>query len=1050
MLFARKKTEFQQCGKSFMLSAAGLFLLALLAVIPAVREAAAQKSVPEVRAGEHENYSRLVFDWGRMVGYRATRNGNVIDIVFAAKANMQIAEEQFRAAALRGVSGARHLPLPAEKGALTHIRIAVPDGVKHRDFRIGQSLVVFDFYSDKPMKPLAVPKQSAAAIPQPQIAPEKKPEQAREKAAETTSVTSVAEEPPVIPSQEQEASAVKAPEAEAAPAVEQEAEKMPVPSFTASVSAAPAATAVPATPVEAEILPIQETVITLSTIEPASLAVFERFGGLWLVLDRMSGNIPPQLSGPLASALGTPQEFSLPEGTAYRFDMPPETEISAISRVNLSWVLSLRPLQENSMELQSGQVRRALRAGRAPRAEIFLPGLKKVIVLTTPDSGEKLYVVTANQAGARVSLPSRYPQFAVVPAYQGVVVKAYDDDLLVALRPNYVDIDTHKGGLVLTQDIAELPVPDMGEIDTATQEDAAGEGKNEASRLFDFYSWQRGGLPYLRENQRLIEAKLANTNKGAESASVFLEMALLYLANGFGHEAVGALRAALHENPELEGNPGFLAVRGGASALAGFYQESIRDLSAPGLNNHPEARMWRGYAAAASEQWLLAGEMFPDNNKIVARYPPEFAVPFMLYMAESALRLGDTTRARGLLNALEPLLTDMKPHHYAAMQYLVGEEYRQEGEPVKALQTWFKVAGGLNRLYHAKASLSIVQLLRQIGRITDEDARDRLETLRYAWRGDGLEIQLLHAIANLHLDKKRYIEGLRELRRAVDLSEEILYDSGLLIDDMTKIYSALYVDGEASKLPPFEAVALYNGFKELMPAGSASVVAEQNYADYLVRMDLLEDAAKIFEKQIAQDLTDPLKIAETGTRLATVYLRDNKAKEALSAIQRSGRAEMPQELVRQRELLRARALSDLGMTEEAIKVLSAIPTDDARQLIADIYWSRHDWAQAAATLKGILPSPAALEISGNDGKSDLVLNTAVAYKMADDRDGLAQLRSRYLEVMKNTNEGAAFAVVTRPVEDTATLQDRETILKMAAEVDLFKSFLDNYRTERHN
>src|SRR5690606_20783166 len=150
----------------------------------------------------------------------------VIDIVFAAKANTQIAEAQFRAAALRGISGARHLPVPAEKDALTHIRIAVPDGVKHRDFRIGQSLVVFDFYSDKPMKPLAAPKQSAAVVPQPQTAPEKKPEQEPEKepetTAETTSAASAAEEPPVMPPQEQEISAVKAPAA-----AEQEAEKMP-------------------------------------------------------------------------------------------------------------------------------------------------------------------------------------------------------------------------------------------------------------------------------------------------------------------------------------------------------------------------------------------------------------------------------------------------------------------------------------------------------------------------------------------------------------------------------------------------------------------------------------------------------------------------------------------------------------------------------------------------------------------------------------------------------------------------------------------------------
>jgi len=1054
MLFAEKKAEFEQRGKGFMLLAAGLFLLACLAVLPVITPALADKTMPEVRAGEHENYSRLVFDWGRMVGYRAERSGNVIDIIFAAKASGQLAEAQFRAKALRGISGARHLPTPPEKGTITHIRIAVPDGVKHRDFRIGQDLVVFDFYSDQPMKPRPAPKKVAVKKPV-AATPEKMPEQAP--------VTAVAEAPPAMPQQKpvqtsektQEATPAIITEPQTATAtatdVPPETEKMPEPSFTASISAAPPATAVPATPVEAQPLLPQDTVITLSTIEPAALAVFERFGGLWLVLDRVSGNIPPQMSGPLAATLGAPQEFNLPEGTAYRFDMPPETEVADINHINLSWVLSLRPKQKEGAEFQSGQVRRALRAGRKPRAEIFLPGMETVIPVIAPGSGERLYVVTAKQAGARVSLPARYPQFSVVPAYQGVVIKAYDDDLTVMLRPNYVEIDTQKGGLVLTQDIAELPVPDMGGIDTAANaEEETVESEDAASRLFDFYSWQRGGLPYLRQNQRLIEAKLNNSHPGPESASVFLEMALLYLANGFGPEAFGALRAALQENPALSKNPGFLAVRGGASVLAGFYQEAIRDLSAPGLKNHPEARMWRGYAAAASEQWLLAGEMFPESNTIVARYPPEFAVPFMLYMAESALRIGDTTRARGLVSALEPLLANMPPQHFAAMQYLIGEEHRQEGEPVKALQTWFKVAAGRNRLYHAKASLSIVQLLRQIGRITDEDALDRLETLRYAWRGDGLEIQFLHAIANLHLDKKRYIEGLRELRRAVDLSEEILYDSGPLIDDMTKIYSALYVDGEASQLPAFEAVALYNGFKELMPAGSASIVAEQNYADYLVRMDLLEEAAAIFEKQIAKDLQDPLKIAETGTRLATVYLRDNKAKEALSAIQRSGRKDMPQELVRQRELLRARALSDLDMTGEAIKVLSDIPTDAAKQLIADIHWRQHDWAKAAAVLNGILPSPAALQISGDDGKSSLVLNTAVAYKMADDQVGLARLRSRYLEVMKNAHEGAAFAVVTRPDEGIVALQDRQTILKMAAEVDLFKSFLDNYRMERNN
>lgn len=1035
MVSCRKSAGYFRHGAGVLPVAALVFFAVFLLFLT---HAAASDRLT-VRTGEHENYSRVVFDWGRGVDYRAERSGNVLDIVFQAETRQNIPETQFRAASLRGLEAGRHIPSPPERAGITHIRLLLPDAVRHRDYLIGDR-IVFDFYSEEPMRPQ--PAVRRAEAPQPQAVPERRPHTETAEAApvavepDLETESTEADEPEKKPETQEPENALAEGEAEIA-----EEEIVTEPAFTASVSGAPDAEAVPPVAVEREALSPQYTTMTLTTIEPSSLAVFERFGDLWLVLDREAGSVPPQIAGPLRGQMGRGEEVVLPRGTAYRFRMPEGAEVSEVNYESMVWIVSLRMRHlEDGGGMQSGNLRRVVRAGHRPHAEIFMPGVARILQMRLPSSGETLYVATADRP-AEISISARYPQFAVLPAYQGAVVKPYDDDVTVQRRSSYIEITRQPGRLVMTEDIAELPVT---EFDAAADE-------REAGRLYDFYSWRRGGIGFLHENQRLIEGKLLHADTDEEAAAVYLEMALLYFANGFGHEAVAALRAALRKNPALENHAGFLAVRGGAKALAGFYREAILDLSAAGLDAHPEARMWRGYAAAASEQWRLAGELFPRNNEIVLRYPPRFSVPFMLYMAESALRLGDTVRARNLINALETLADHMQPHHAAAMRYLRGEAYRQEGEPARALQTWFGVAGGRDRLFHVKASLSIVQLLREIGRISADDARDRLETLRYGWRGDGLEIQVLNAIARLHMDEGRYVQGLREMRRAVILSEEFLHDSAPLIAGMAEIFRRLYVDGEARKLPAFEAVAVFNSFKELMPAGEDSVLAERNYAEFLVEIDLLKEAAEIFEKQMAEHLDDPQEIAEMGAKLAAIYLRDSKPREALSAIQRSGRENLPQDLIDRRNLLRARALSELGMTEEAVSLLSGIRSAGAQQLMADIHWQKRDWPQAAAVLQALLPAP---DVLGSDQKraedSALVLNAAVAYKMADDSAALARLRSRYLDAMRATPEGAAFAVVTRPSTGQVTLQDRQTILDMAAEVDIFGSFLKNYRMEDRN
>ncbi|MDE1151966.1 MAG: hypothetical protein PW788_05445 [Micavibrio sp.] len=73
-----------------------------------------------------------------------------------------------------------------------------------------------------------------------------------------------------------------------------------------------------------------------------------------------------------------------------------------------------------------------------------------------------------------------------------------------------------------------------------------------------------------------------------------------------------------------------------------------------------------------------------------------------------------------------------------------------------------------------------------------------------------------------------------------------------------------------------------------------------------------------------------------------------------------------------------------------------------------------------------------------------MVNAAVAYKLAGDTKGLADIRSRYNAVMAATTLANTFGTVTRSGGNSA-LSDRDTILKIIDEVDMFKGFLDTYK-----
>lgn len=962
---------------------------------PAVPMAAPAPVEPvPVRIGQHADYTRIVFDLPKLTAYNVAQGSGTLTLNFDTQS--PIAAQGHSSTLIKNIknSGPGQVTITAAAGAT----------FKH--YRLLKRVVV-DVLPAKKTAPK--PEVATAAKPAPateNAKPESKPAEAKASAAPGTDVAIAAAK-------------------------------------SAASNPGPAVKSVPVTPVEqAPITPSSEappadmdntlpTTLTVSTLEPAKIAVFTRFETLWVVLDSSAAGVqPPQPRGPMAGLMGTPQVMKFEGGTAYRYALPRGNFVS-VSKKNADWKIDvtpvmLQPMSNNQVNVQIDD------ASKKAKLLIPLKGGGKLLSLEDPAIGDKLFIIATADVSARIDQTRRFPDVEILPAAAGLAVHPLSDDVKVNRIEDFALV-TAPDGLLAT------PIAASGPTLIATSENDAPE-----DRLFDFPNWRQGGITKLNENRRTLENQIAAAATPDARYELLRKLALLYFANNFGQETLAILRILEQDDPEGAKNPNFIALRGVAHAMSGRYPEAMQDFSNPAIQQNGEVRLWMGYVAAATEQWTKANQYFPKDNRLLAQYPDNLSVPMTVYMAESALRLGHSDTAKKLLGTLDNLADSSSPHYQAAISYLKGEIARQEGRPEEAMRIWRPVANGIDRLFHTKGSLALANLELQQKAITPAEAIDHIDSLRFAWRGDGLEVSILHNLGLLKVQNGKYLEGLEDLGRAAALADTLQEDSAPIRADLARMFTGIFTGETSSKITPLEAVSVYNTFGNLVPAGAEGVPTLLKVSDALISMDLLGKAEVILEGVVNSGALPAERLPAVGAKLAAIYLLDGQPQQALSTLGKTtvGGAAAA-ETHEERELLRARALSQTNQTDEAIRILSSLDSKDAHKLKADVLWRARRWAEAAAAIESALPAPDPDKPMDTESAS-LVINAAVAYKLAGDTAGQQSLRTRFSPAMAGTPLAATFGVVTRE-GGSAGLSDRDTILKIAGEVDMFKGFLDSYK-----
>ena len=938
-----------------------------------------------VRTGQHPDYFRLAFDLPSQTAYKIERRGDTLAIIFA------------RAASVDEDALDRRLPVE-NRGVITNqndretvVMVPLLAQKNTRDFANGNTIVV-DLLDVQPPETI-VPQQDS-------VAPRSEQQQERIQGPDS-GVQSVAQPKPLIGA----AAAVQT------DVSEEETQENDVVQSVVSAAVTDDAKVDPLTARPAEVS------LTVPWTEPAAAAVFRRADYLWVVFDRYKQVDVQQLVEQGAPYITFIEQLPYRNNTILRMVTRPDINPTT-RRDGLNWILDFRsiPMRPTRAIEINAQVDR-------PSPNLYLPVTEggRTVVVEDPEVGDDLLVIPVIPLSYGVYPARSFADLDMPVTAQGVVVIPKSDGVRAqALRAGIeVEVD---GGMALSRAIADVSNTLGG--DTGMQ------------RILNIADWQIGQAANYTRNKQALQFALGDQAPEAREESRF-RLARFEFVNERYPETLGILRVMASEESDVENTASFRALRGASNMMLLRYEEAAEDFNHFSLANEDDARFWRAAARANMGNPGEQAQVMIQTGSLIRSYPRRVKIPLALTGVEAAIAAGDDFGAQGFLDLIRrenPTLTER-----AAIDYMNGKLKQKTGDLQAALQQYRKAENSGSLLYQVLGQRDRMELENRLGTLSTDDLIEGLEQIRYRWRGDEIEFDVLMRLSELYTDQQDYGAALRLLKITT-----AYFNNGPRVDEaadkMASIYKELYLNGAADELSPVTAIALFQEFRSLVPPGEEGDEMIRKLADRLVTVDLLPQAAILLERQIQFRVTG-VDRARIGARLALVYLLNRQPEQAIGTLHDTQNPESSRDLNAQRRRLEARALTELNRVDEAILLLGTDTMRETRQLRAEIYWRAEDWDNAGRALSELVPEPGAGALSDTDAR--LVLDWATALTLAGDERTLLRVRQRYTGPMASTAYRDAFTLITTPRE--RGIMDIASVRQQIEQAEDFQSFMVDYR-----
>jgi hypothetical protein len=999
-----------------MTKRASAFLTAVALAALTMSARAAEKV--ELRAGEHEGYGRIAIQWPTPITYQAKLDGQTLVIHFARPFTGQLniisrKLDHYIASAAQSADG-------------TTITAKLLRPVELKTETVDHNIVAIDLVQKIEMlatKPdaqmLAKGKLIKAPPPKTEVAaaPAAKPVAPTKAKQEKLAALGSSEQAAplaVVPPAGVEDTNPAAGEAAVANIAPTQAKPTPIVQASAPRQSVPAGTLAPQFITQGDL-----TSLRFDWPTPTAAAVYRRGSALWLVFAGSTkldlDNFRTQSKGVLSAIDAVP----VGTGTALRLVVADGLNPS-VRRAGNSWLVDLKRIAPTP-DAPIGVTPRP--DATVPSVELRVHQAAAPISVKDPVMGDTMVVVPVGELGRGIDATRSFVDFRLLESVQGIVIRPNTDDLVVLPDTEVVQI-TRPHGLALSDQRDRL----------------LGGAPSDLHRLLDFTAWIGPDTETFIQRRIKLERAAADAAPAARTMPR-LDLARFYFAHLFGPETLGVLAQIEKDDPTSAADRGVQALKGAACYLSDDRDCAKKQLNLATFDNEPEVALWRGALDADMADWNDAAREFTGSIGIISSYPKVLRDRFALAAAEAMIETDRSSAAGPLLDTV--LKDSPTPSDHAMAEYLSGRREQAMGQLEPALEEWVKVAASGDRKARARALYGRAMALYDNKQASRLDTINSLDALRFSWRGDAFEFTLLRQLGELQLAEGDIDDGIEALHEAA-----VYFPDYPASKDVAKeaadAFADLYLGKNSHDVPPVKALALYTQYQDLEPTGDRHDQIVRKLIDRLVSVDLLDQATSLLDDQVKNHLTGRDK-ARGATQLALLRLINRQPDAAIAALDVDAGNDIPADLVRQRQELRARALTDLNKVPDALALLQNDNSVDAARLRADIYWHQQDWKNAAKTFGELAGAPPAQGPLGVD-LSRILLAWASALTLSGDQAGLDKLRNDWGPAIAGTQTAQAFNLITEDANaGVAGGGNAADMAKRIAEIGSLQSFMAAYR-----
>jgi len=599
-----------------------------------------------------------------------------------------------------------------------------------------------------------------------------------------------------------------------------------------------------------------------------------------------------------------------------------------------------------------------------------------IIEFHDPEVGDILKVVTTDNPELNLLQHRETVDFSILPSIIGVVVAITNEDIDFTKNTEFLKIFIKHNLPIVTN-------PSPQRI-TFAKVDMSSKGT-----LLPFMDKKLDIINYnISKNRLVTEASYAENDE--EKFVKRYELAKFYFMQALYQESFAILSLIKRSTPvqynaSLEAqflNAVTATMISEISAAKSIYEHLLKNVDHV---EYSEIVLWNNYNEFLIGENANKIEFFSNLNKSVKFYSDDIYWPLALAELELTLLAND-------MKSVETIFKDLRTPsgNYAnSLNYYKANYYRKKDQLNLAKQFFQDlVKKDDNPFNMVRSEIDLIKLQLAQKEISLNDAINRLNAIRFSWRGDTLEYDLLMLLARYYNDNVDNMNSLRTFKY-IQTAFSNKISNFYITSEMVKIFDDVFMPGGTSdKMDDFNAVALFYEFKELNPIGAEGDEIILRIARRMVKLDLLETAASLLRHQVKYRLTGEKRITNADY-LAIILLLDKKPNEAIQVLDDTDKENFKYNEHQYRIRLRTKALIDTKKYQEALSYLKDDYSTDADVLRKECLFQAEQWQDYINLVAPEVTKLLGIKVEG--GSAQDILRLAIAYYLQNNQVELDDL-----------------------------------------------------------